>query len=124
MIGRDVAVAAQEQGRVRKIRVEGRREPAIVLGRVRHLRRDDRSQVAPRPNLAEQRVVVEVVRRQVWPWSNDSLTITSESVTALYGSVGAGNWLFRISEKTTARCAGFFGSAVMLPAAQLRKALS
>src|SRR5436309_5551989 len=60
----------------------------------------------------------------VAPWSNDWLTITSEFVLAEYGSLGAGSWLFRMSDQTTARCAAFVGSAAMLPAAQLRKTLS
>ena len=61
---------------------------------------------------------------QVRPRSNDWLTITSEFVFATYGLEGAGVVLLRMSDQTTARCAGFVGSAVMLPAAQLRNALS
>jgi len=61
---------------------------------------------------------------QVRPLSNDWLTTTSELVTAAYGSCGAGVTLFRMSDQTTARCAGFVGSAVMLPAAHVRKMLS
>src|SRR6266508_5920 len=61
----------------------------------------------------------------VAPRSKDSLTTTSEFVTDLYGSKsGAGLELFRMSDQTTARCAAFFGSAVMLPAAQVLKMLS
>ena len=55
--------------------------------------------------------------------SNDWLTTTSELVRATYGSVGAGVELLRMSDQTTARCAGSVGSAVMLPNAQLRNRL-
>jgi len=40
---------------------------------------------------------------QVCPPSSDWLTITSEFVTAEYGSLGAGTTLFRMSDHTTAR---------------------
>src|SRR6266849_3671644 len=60
---------------------------------------------------------------QVRPRSNDWLTMTSEFVIAAYGLVGAGVGLFRMSDQTMARCAASVGSAVMLPAAQLRNKL-
>src|SRR5215831_8207592 len=60
----------------------------------------------------------------VWPRSNDWLTMTSELVFALYGLVGAGSVLLRMSDQTTARCDALVGSAAMLPAAQVRKTLS
>src|SRR5215472_5270831 len=61
---------------------------------------------------------------QVRPRSNDWLTMTSEFVVALYGLVGAGSVLFRMSDHTTARCAALVRSAAMLPAAQVRNTLS
>src|SRR5262245_16261150 len=61
---------------------------------------------------------------QVRPRSNDWLTMTSEFVFALYGLIGAGSTLFRMSDHTTARCAALVGSAAMLPAAQVRNTLS
>src|SRR5207237_8960682 len=60
----------------------------------------------------------------VRPRSNDWLTMTSEFVVAAYGLPGAGSTLFRMSDHTTARCAALVGSAVMLPAAQVRNRLS
>ena len=46
---------------------------------------------------------------QVRPPSKDWLTMTSEFVVAAYGSVGAGRGLLRMSDQTTARCAGSSG---------------
>ena len=60
----------------------------------------------------------------VRPRSKDWLTMTSEFVFATYGLEGAGVVLLRMSDQTTARCAAFVGSAVMLPAAHDRNRLS
>src|SRR5947207_2291974 len=55
----------------------------------------------------------------VAPRSNDWLTITSEFVLAVYGSLGAGVALSRMSDQTTARWAALAGSAAMaLPSPQ------
>src|SRR5215467_5884012 len=61
---------------------------------------------------------------QFRPRSNDWLTMTSEFVFALYGSLWAGRVLLRMSDHTTVRCAALVGSAAMLPAAQVRNTLS
>jgi hypothetical protein len=58
------------------------------------------------------------------PLGDAPVPATSEFVLAVYGSLGAGVALSRMSDQTTARWAGFFGSAAMLPAAQVRKTLS
>jgi len=69
---------------------------------------------------------IDVGADQVAPLLKDWLTITFEFVVALYGSLGAGIVLFRMSDHTTARCPAWLGlgSAVMLPAAHVRKRLS
>jgi hypothetical protein len=63
-------------------------------------------------------VMIDVVQWR--PPSNDSATPTSEFVVVAYGSVDV-RCEFRMSDHDTARCCAFVGSAVRLPALQVRK---